>query len=60
MRRSTPIFKITPVDEWGDEGIWDTAIDFTKIKKGGIPVEELLKKLHTFDGSDSKISQKTR
>ncbi len=31
MRRSTPIFKIAPADEWGDDGRWDTAIDFTKM-----------------------------
>ncbi len=55
MRRSTPIFKITPVDEWGDEGMWNTVIDFTKIKKVGVSVAELLKKLHTLHGSSAQI-----
>ena len=49
VRRSRPIFNISPVDEWGDEGVWRTAFDFTKVRKGGIPVEELrsmLTKVH--------------
>ncbi len=45
VRRSKPIFKITPVDEWGDEGIWKTLIDFTKFKKGGVKAEEVLASL---------------
>ena len=28
VRRSKPIFNITPVDEWGDEGKWETLVDF--------------------------------
>lgn len=56
MRRSRSIFKITPADEWRNDGIWDTAIDFTKIKKGRVSVVELLKKLHTLNGSDAQIS----
>ena len=43
VRRSKPVFKMMPVDEWGDAGHWETMIDFTKIKKGGIPAGELLK-----------------
>ena len=39
LKRSKPVFKITPID---DEEQWETLIDFTKIRKGGIPVEELL------------------
>ena len=45
VNRSQPIFKVIPVDEWGDEGVWETVIDFTKIKKGGVPFKELIKKL---------------
>lgn len=40
VKKSKPLFKISSFDE--DEGLWETAIDFTKIKKGGIPAEELL------------------
>ncbi|MDO8493405.1 MAG: type II toxin-antitoxin system prevent-host-death family antitoxin [bacterium] len=45
VRRSQPVFKISPVDEWGDEGTWETVVDFTKIRKGGVPIEEILKRL---------------
>ena len=41
MRRSTPLFKITPVE---DE-VWEEVIDFTKIKKGGVDIDELLQRL---------------
>jgi len=43
LQRSRPIFRVVPVDEWGDEGTWETIIDFTKIKKGGVPTDEILK-----------------
>lgn len=45
VRKSKPIFKLSPIDEWGDEGIWETIVDFTKIRKGGIPAKEILKYL---------------
>ena len=45
FRRSEPVFKISPVDEWGDEGVWETVVDFTKGKKCGISAKELLKHL---------------
>lgn len=45
VRRSKPAFKMVPVDEWGDEGNWETIIDFTKIRKGGVPIRELIKRL---------------
>lgn len=41
MRRSTPLFKIAPVEE----GAWEEVIDFTKIKKGGVDIDELLQRL---------------
>lgn len=42
VRRSKPVFKIAPVTE--DEK-WETVIDFTKIKKGGVNIKELLSRL---------------
>jgi len=45
VRRSKPIFNIIPVDEWGDEGKWETVVDFTKFKKGGVKAEEVLASL---------------
>lgn len=40
-RRSTPVFKITPVE---DEK-WEEVIDFTKLRKGGVNIDELLSRL---------------
>ncbi|MFA6552544.1 MAG: type II toxin-antitoxin system prevent-host-death family antitoxin [Candidatus Paceibacterota bacterium] len=56
VRRSRPIFKVMPVDEWGDEGTWETIADFTKIRKGGVPAEEFLKALRNLREQDRKIS----
>jgi prevent-host-death family protein len=42
MKRSRPVFKISPVEN--DEG-WETVIDFTKFRKQGIPINELIKRL---------------
>lgn len=43
IKKTRPLFKISSLDE--DEGLWETIVDFTKIKKGGIPAKELLSKL---------------
>lgn len=45
VRRSRPIFKMMPVDEWGDEGVWKTVVDFRDKKGNGVRAEELLKML---------------
>lgn len=39
MKRSKPLFRISPID---DEEGWETVIDFTKYRKGGISADELL------------------
>jgi len=39
LKQSKPIFKLTPIDE-NDE--WEEVINFTKIKKGGVDIDELL------------------
>lgn len=44
VRRSKPIFVITPVEQ-DEEGEWETVIDFTKIKKGGVNIKEILSRL---------------
>jgi prevent-host-death family protein len=52
VRRSKPIFRVLPVDEWGDEGAWETVADFTTINRRGVPVGEVvasLKRLHAQD-----------
>ncbi|MEK7607897.1 MAG: type II toxin-antitoxin system prevent-host-death family antitoxin [Patescibacteria group bacterium] len=61
MKKSKPAFKITPVDEWGDEGHWKTLIDFTKIRKNGVPAREVLTAIKELnEEEDKKISQKVR
>lgn len=45
VRRSRPIFKLVPVDEWGDEGTWETLIDFRKINPRGVPIEDVIASL---------------
>ncbi|OGF20343.1 hypothetical protein A2Y83_00680 [Candidatus Falkowbacteria bacterium RBG_13_39_14] len=41
FKRSMPIFKICPAT---DE-LWEEVIDFTKIKKGGVKIDEILSRL---------------
>ncbi len=47
FRRSKPIFNITPSDTWGDDGVWETVVNFTKILKSkeGVPAKDVLKAL---------------
>jgi len=55
VRRSRPIFKVSQPDQ--DE-LWETVIDFSEIRKEGVPAKELLKYLR--DGKDKKGSKKAR
>lgn len=41
FKRSKPLFKISPIEE----ELWEEVVDFTKIKKGGVNIEELLQRL---------------
>ena len=52
VRRSKPIFNITPVDEWGDEGIWEKVVDFRDKKGNGIQAEDLLKILNKINSNE--------
>lgn len=42
VKRSKPLFKIVPLVE---EEEWEEVIDFTKIKKGGVDIEDILSRL---------------
>ena len=42
VRRSKPVFNITPIE---DESDWEEVVDFTKIKKGGVKINEILSRL---------------
>lgn len=41
VKQTRPLFRIAPLED--DQ--WEEVIDFTKIKKGGIDVHDLLKRL---------------
>jgi len=41
FKKSKPLFKIVPVED----DVWEEVIDFTKIKKSGVDIEELLKRI---------------
>lgn len=41
MRKTVPVFKLSPVNE----GDWEEVIDFTKIRKGGVDIKEVLSRL---------------
>lgn len=43
VRRSRPVFKISPPSE--ESELWEPIADFTKIKKGGVPLRDLLSRL---------------
>ena len=47
FRRSKPVFKIAPADTWGDDGLWETVVDFTKHKSGsdGVLAKDVLRAL---------------
>ena len=42
FRRSEPLFRITPLN---DDERWEEVVDFTKIKKGGVDVNDILSRL---------------
>ena len=42
VKRSKPIFQIMPI---GEDEVWETVVDFTQIKKGGININELLSRI---------------
>jgi len=48
MRKSIPIFKIVPVDKWGDEGEWVSLLDLRDgVSKNGVDAVALVKKIRS-------------
>ena len=39
LKQSKPLFRLTPIDE---DNRWEEVINFTKIRKGGVNIDELL------------------
>lgn len=58
LKHSKPIFAVIPADEVEydlneiDGPGWKTVLDFTKIRKGGVPAEEVLAALERAYGQD--------
>jgi antitoxin (DNA-binding transcriptional repressor) of toxin-antitoxin stability system len=42
FKQSKPIFKISPIN---NDDQWEEIVDFTKIKKGGVSIDEILSRL---------------
>jgi len=40
------------VDEWGDEGNWETVIDFRDLPGGGMVIDEFIDRLEKLNGQD--------
>lgn len=60
VRRSKPIFRIVSVDEWGDEGKWETILDLTKGKHKNMTAGKLLEQFRQIDARQNrKVSTKT-
>ena len=59
VRRSRPIFKVVPIDEWGDEGRWESILDLTKGKYKNMTAGELLNRFRQIDARQTrKVSKK--
>ncbi len=41
FKQSKPLFKLSPINE----DRWEEVVDFTKIKKGGVNIDEILSRL---------------
>lgn len=42
IKRTQPVFKISPI---ADDGQWEEVVDFTRLKKGGVKINEILSRL---------------
>lgn len=52
VRRSRPVFRLMPVDEWGDEGTWKTVVDFKKINPRGVSIGDVIASLKRLNAQD--------
>ncbi len=43
VRRSTPLFRISSVEDVEEN--WEEVVDFTKIKKGGVDIKDILSRI---------------
>ena len=54
MRRSKPLFRISPMEEEN----WEVVADFTDVRRGGINIKEIISRLWR-NGPDFQTSWKT-
>jgi prevent-host-death family protein len=47
VRRSKPVFKISPIEDKSEN--WETVVDFSKIKKGGVSLNDVQEALTRLD-----------
>ncbi len=45
LKRSKPLFKISAVNDGAIDNEWEELIDFTKVKKGGVKIDDILARL---------------
>jgi antitoxin (DNA-binding transcriptional repressor) of toxin-antitoxin stability system len=57
MRRSVPIFRLTPVEIGDIETAGKKVVDFTTLKKRGAPMEEVLELVRRIDARTSRVSK---
>ena len=43
VKKSKPVFRLSPLDK--EEEMWENVIDFTKIKKGGVSITDILSRI---------------
>ena len=48
VRRSTPLFRLTPID--ADEMGWETVADFTSVDEKGVSAQDILSSLRKMHG----------
>lgn len=58
MKHNKPQFRMCrAADPFGDEGVWNRVIDFTKLHKGGVPIDEVLKALRHIRTTEDKAKR---
>ncbi|MEX2054213.1 MAG: hypothetical protein WD883_03250 [Candidatus Colwellbacteria bacterium] len=43
LKKSKPVFRISSPME--DDAMWEIVVDFTKVRKGGVEIEDILSRL---------------
>jgi antitoxin (DNA-binding transcriptional repressor) of toxin-antitoxin stability system len=45
FKQTRPLFKIVPISDNSKDEAWEEVVDFTRIKKGGVNIDEILSRL---------------